>query len=54
MKKLQNIKEKLKKDANTFYRNVRDAKTLLWEDLLKRTTLVKNPPFKLNKKIIKG
>ena len=42
------------KDSNTFYRNVRDGKTLLWEDLLKRTSISNNSPFKLNKKIIKG
>ncbi len=43
-----------KKDSNTFYRNVRDGKTLLWEDLLKRTSISKDSPFKLSKKIIKG
>ena len=43
-----------KKDANTFFRNVRDGKTLLWEDLLKRTAVSKDSPFKLNKKLTKG
>ena len=43
-----------KKDANTFFRNVRDGKTLLWEDLLKRTSVSKDSPFKLNKKLTKG
>ncbi len=42
-----------KKDANTFFRNLRDGKSLLWEDLLKRTSISKDPPFKLDKKIIK-
>ena len=42
-----------KKDANTFFRNLRNGKSLLWEDLLKRTSISKDPPFKLDKKIIK-
>jgi len=54
LEKAAEYKRSINKDANTFYRNVREGKTLLWEDLLKRTTLVKDPPFKLNKKIIKG
>ena len=54
LEKAAEYKRAINKDANTFYRNVREGKTLLWEDLLKRTTLVKDPPFKLNKKIIKG
>ena len=54
LEKAAEYKRARDKDANAFYRNVRDGKTLLWEDLLKRTTVTKDPPFKLNKKIIKG
>ncbi len=43
-----------KKNRNLFYRNVKDGKSLLWEDMLKRSQTYKNPYFKLNKKFTEG
>jgi hypothetical protein len=43
-----------KKNRNLFYRNVKDGKSLLWEDLLKRSQTYKDPYFKVNKKFTEG
>jgi hypothetical protein len=43
-----------KKNRNLFYRNVKDGKSLLWEDMLKRSQTYKDPYFKINKKFTEG